>query len=819
MRSRSSAKGVPIPGLLPSLIVLIAGACAGFFVWSFTVPDTTFHSYIFSNNLTVEERGRLILFLIAGAGLFFVAWSLLTMILARSRKQPGISPSRSAVYFSAGILLGFWPPLAVQAIEVFSTYYVFLLVAGFITVTVLIGYNLSRQAGVSRDLQLPAGMASDRLSFSLLILLSAAYAIFFSVYTLLRHRSFHSYALDLGWQHQAFFTLLHTGNPRITLTMTVNHFGNHFQPLYYLLAPIYALHQDAGTLLVLQAVLLSSAAVPIYLLARRRIGDPWTALIIAMVYLLYPALHGMNNHDFHGLPLLIPFTCFLLYGLEIRNYRLFWVFFALALITREDTPVSLCGVGLYLLLDRERRKLGLTVLAICLGYFILVLQSMSALDGYADLQKYWMLTLPEQQNFTGVIITLLTNPQFVLKHVFLDPAKLQYLLHILLPVLFLPLFTGKAMILLLPGLAIILLSNTSYMYSICCIYSAHMIPQVFFLTICGIQTIRRRWGGIRTPVVALPLLVAGLLMNYEFGLVLSKRFPGFLGPTARQRTVYSFFEQIPKDASIATGTRLIPHLAARRRIHLWQVPHPDTDYILVDLHPPEPAIDMHENWYQDAQDPGFNQARSYILAKLAGGSYGVLRSEDGFILLEKGQDASANELTAGAIRSTAYLNNPAVIDYYSDPAKNVNAPRYSQSDLLTSLLRRHSRDTIVLAANGDVTARLSYRCHAYLMMRGSRIHTLRRGGSYLAVMHKDMIVLEIIDNDQPVEINSRGSPVLQSLFPDLELALHSSGRKQDSRASIRVSGQEYSSNRPGLNVLVLDSQGRAVKREVFDTGK
>ena len=816
--SQRWTKTISTPGLLPSLIVLVAGASAGFFAWTFTVTKTTLHSYIFFNNLAAAERTRLILLIAAGALLFFTAWNLLAFALLRNHRRRSLTLDRSAVFFSTGALLGFWPFLSVQAIEVFYTFQLFFLAIGFIAVTFLIAYQFSRKIPPGRGPLFKGIVEANRLSLLLLVLFALAYAVFFTAYTLGRHRSFHSYAFDLGWQHQAFYTLLHTGNPRITLYVTLNHLGNHFQPLYYLLAPIYALHQDATTLIVLQSIALSSAALPIYLIARKRIGDPWTALIIAVVYLLYPPLHGLNNFDFHGLALLIPFTCFLLYGLEIRNYRLFWIFFALALITREDTAISLAGVGLYLLLDRQRRKLGIEVLAICVGYFLVVMKVMPALSGYADVGNYWALTVPDHQNFTGVLITLITNPQFVFKHVFFDPAKLEYLLHILLPVAFLPLLAGKAILLLVPGLSIMMLSSTFFNYSICCPYSAHIIPQLFLLTVLGIETIRRRWSTIKLPVVVVPLLVAGLLMNYEYGLILSKRFPGFLKPTARQQTGYSFFEQIPRDASLTTTRRILPHLAARRQIHLLQAPHPDTEYILIDLALPEPAIDTHEHWYQ-AVDPDQDIAPDYVLGRLKGGDYGVIRFEDDFILLKKGHDTSPNDSIARTIRSRTYEERPTIIDYFSDPAKNVNEPRYSQSDLLKTMLVTHSRDTIILAAKGDADSNLSYIYKKFMIWKGSNIHTLHRGGSYIAVIHRDKVVLEIIDNERPVEINSSSSQVLKSLFPNQELTVFSSGRTVDSRASIQIAGQEHSPNQRGMNVVVLDRLGRVKEQAVFDTGK
>ena len=63
-------KAICTTGLLPSTVVLVAGACAGFFAWTLTVTRTTLNSYIFFNNVTVAERTRLLLLLAAGPSFF-----------------------------------------------------------------------------------------------------------------------------------------------------------------------------------------------------------------------------------------------------------------------------------------------------------------------------------------------------------------------------------------------------------------------------------------------------------------------------------------------------------------------------------------------------------------------------------------------------------------------------------------------------------------------------------------------------------------------------------------------------------------------------
>ena len=195
----------------------------------------------------------------------------------------------------------------------------------------------------------------------IVILLSIGYALFFIVYTVSKHYSFHSYAFDLGWYNQVFYTLVHKGWPFITLHTPLSHFSNHFEIIFYLLAPFYALFQNPVTLLILQSMFLASSAVPLYLIAKKRLNNNFLSIIISIVFLLFPALHGLNTYDFHGLVFFIPIFFFMFYFLETKRMKLFWLFFVLALITREDTPVTLIGVGLYIYFIMKNQKLGISI--------------------------------------------------------------------------------------------------------------------------------------------------------------------------------------------------------------------------------------------------------------------------------------------------------------------------------------------------------------------------------------------------------------------------------------------------------------------------
>ena len=103
-------------------------------------------------------------------------------------------------------------------------------------------------------------------------------------------------SLDLGLEENVIWNALHSGALFKTTPYggpTGNLVGEHAAYLSYVIAPFYAIHQSAETILVLQAVLIGGAAVPLYLVARKYLG-PWLSCLVALWYLFYPPLHGVE---------------------------------------------------------------------------------------------------------------------------------------------------------------------------------------------------------------------------------------------------------------------------------------------------------------------------------------------------------------------------------------------------------------------------------------------------------------------------------------------------------------------------------------------
>ena len=102
-----------------------------------------------------------------------------------------------------------------------------------------------------------------------------AYVALFATYTITFHHNLRTAAYDLGLEDNLVWNVLHgIGFFRSTPFSgpTGSHFGNHATFFSYVIAPFYALAQGAGTLLFIQSLMIGIAAIPLFLVARRKLG-------------------------------------------------------------------------------------------------------------------------------------------------------------------------------------------------------------------------------------------------------------------------------------------------------------------------------------------------------------------------------------------------------------------------------------------------------------------------------------------------------------------------------------------------------------------
>ena len=110
-----------------------------------------------------------------------------------------------------------------------------------------------------------------------------AYAVYFSVITIQNHYRLGSSGYDLGIENNLVWNAAHLNGPLFKSSViggpTSTHLGLHTTWISYLIAIPYRLLPRPETLLVLQAMLIGGAALPLYALARPHNGDRLAMLV------------------------------------------------------------------------------------------------------------------------------------------------------------------------------------------------------------------------------------------------------------------------------------------------------------------------------------------------------------------------------------------------------------------------------------------------------------------------------------------------------------------------------------------------------------
>lgn len=491
------------------------------------------------------------------------------------------------------------------------------------------------------------------LPFTFVCLAAAGYAIFFAYHTVVHHWNVLSSSLDLGLEENVIWHALHSGALFKTTPYggpTGNLLGEHSAYLGFLITPIYAIHQKAETILVLQAVLMGGAAIPLYLVARKYLA-PWLSCLVAVWYLFYPPLHGSNLYDFHYPPLAPFFLWFTLYFVLARKNIWAVVFAVVTLSVREDISFGLMIFGLFLMLTNRRPRAGLLLALTGASYFVamkLVVMPIQRGGHEAFLYMFSGLLPEGEHGFSGVLKTVIGNPAFT-SGVVLERDKLVYLLEIFLPLAFFPLRRAIGLLFCVPGFFFTLLS-TGYrpLYQISFQYTAHWTAYLFVAIIVNLawlgQEAARRgregtaWRRAWVSAISLSMLVS----SYQLGaLIQHNAVRGGFGTYhfgtnsedwERRQAIRALIAMVPPKARIVSSENIVPQISNRAYSYTLRMGVADADYLLF------------------AVPPGGDE-RAHVREVLSSGTFGVVSERGQFVLAKRGYPT---DLNAGALARVGY---------------------------------------------------------------------------------------------------------------------------------------------------------------------
>jgi uncharacterized membrane protein len=187
------------------------------------------------------------------------------------------------------------------------------------------------------------------------VVLAAGYAWYFARLSVAVHDGYGTFGFDMGIFDQGVWLLSRFHAPFVTV-MGRDLFGDHTSFILLLAVPLYWIHDAPQTLLVLQAILLGAAALPIYALARHLLADTVLATLLAFAYLCNPALQRGDLEQFHP-EAFLTFTIALAILAAVQSRRRLLVVAVVAsLLVKEDTAALIIPLGLWVAWRRDSRR-------------------------------------------------------------------------------------------------------------------------------------------------------------------------------------------------------------------------------------------------------------------------------------------------------------------------------------------------------------------------------------------------------------------------------------------------------------------------------
>ena len=409
----------------------------------------------------------------------------------------------------------------------------------------------------------------------------AVYTGLMAFLSIRNHDLYQTFGWDLGFFDQLMWQAAR-GNLNFVSTIgDINLLGDHFQPVLYLLTPLYWIWDDVRILLIAQTFLVTAAVIPLYIIAKKKLHSEFVSISVCTSYLIFSGTQFTITNEFHQsafIPLLLSLG---FYWMELGKILRGLFTFVSLLLVKEESALLLMALGImYSIKFRKgptlRRKAGpLLILVGAIGFFLLIRAVIPAISSQSRYIHYGYGSLGETP--ADIMVSVVRDPLAGIKTLIEPKIKLEQIgasiisfggLPLLSPVSLIPVFQNYAVRFLDDRNIHRWLDNNHY--------SAPLGPLLAYGTILVFG---------RMPSFRL----GGYLLLISLGMAIFLRLPVFslfksqLYFTPQwAKDIDSIVKLVPLDASVATNNSVFPHLSHRDKVYL--LPEiKDAEYVVLDL--------------------------------------------------------------------------------------------------------------------------------------------------------------------------------------------------------------------------------------------
>ncbi|MBI2286997.1 MAG: DUF2079 domain-containing protein [Nitrosomonadales bacterium] len=461
-----------------------------------------------------------------------------------------------------------------------------------------------------------------------------------------RHWGYMSSLNDLGVFDQAAWGTLHGQFLLNTsqFNQPINWLGFHFHPLILLFVPLYAIAPYPEWFTLAQALALSIAAWPIFLLASRVCQSETAGLLWAIAYLVNPFLLNAAAWDFHPVTLAVPFMALGLLAVEKADSRLLLLSCLPLLLIQEQLGLTVATFGALWGLRNQHWKTAVSLILLGTAHTALVLgmimPAFSPTGSHVMLGRYGWLG----KSIGDIALNLLLHPWAVAQKVLFGWGGWLYPTLLLLPLLGFPLAAPVYLLPALPDLAANLLSANRMPSSVFAYHSVTLVPVFTIAAAYGARRISQWWTWLSSAQISGLALLASLVLGYALAPLPMPGAVNFWAPArfpiAPDPTLPAVHASVGDSASVSAQSNIGAHFSQRSQIYAYPQKLDDVEAVVLRLESPTKKLLPKESISTASLASHLQMRPADYLASieclLADKRYGVKLWKDPWLVFAKG---------------------------------------------------------------------------------------------------------------------------------------------------------------------------------------
>ena len=389
------------------------------------------------------------------------------------------------------------------------------------------------------------------IPISILILLISSIA---------RHELFNSGG-DLAFFDQCVYLISQGKNP-ISSVLGFHALADHAAWILYPIALLYKIYPTVYWLFLVQSLSLSLGAIPAYFLSINAGLKESQAIVIVVIYLLYPLIYNANLLEFHPDTIAVPALFMAI--LSARKQKIVWFCASVIVILGCKAVLSLtvAAMGVGLLLFEKRQLYGIIAIATGIAWFLIANKIIIPFFGHdaalinRHLYRYSYLG----NSFSETLKIILLQPKLIFSNIF-SLINLEYLFYLFVPVIWG--LRPKYMIYMIaaiPCLALNLLADHPSQKNLIWHYSLPIIP---FLTLSLIAYVATHQNLIKRKKAIILWSLFWFFALGKFGFFAGKYLKNLDNLQATKEAI----SLVKTQNSVLTTDIIVPHLTHRELIN------------------------------------------------------------------------------------------------------------------------------------------------------------------------------------------------------------------------------------------------------------